>query len=403
MSHVLQQEHHLIGDIYDAALQPTLWASVVRKLTELAQAEKGNILAYDRLNPEYFLFHSHGVTPEQMQQYHDGGFAALDQEFCFQWMGQPGNVLTNHASFASMAECQQRAGRLYSDFFSKVGVHYQVGGMLERSDFRWSVLGLHRSEAGQPFADEIVDSLRRLAPHLQRSLQIHRQITHLNQQSTRLYRMLDMFSTGVLLLGHDGRVRYANQRTESLLQSTNAIQVDAYHRISARHHATNLKMQQAILDAASTSRRENSSGAFGGVIAVPQQAGRSPLMLTITPLSEFAGYEELGQDGIAAALFLTDPSSKHQVSRKILTQAYALSSRECDICEAFLNQSSLEKTAAACGLSLATVRTYIKEIYEKTGQHTQAELMRLLMGLTLDFEHIPDVRSRSSMDPLNNP
>jgi len=32
--------------------------------------------------------------------------------------------------------------------------------------------------------------------------------------------------------------------------------------------------------------------------------------------------------------------------------------------------------------------TFLKSIYEKTGQHSQAALMRRLMGLALDFQHI---------------
>lgn len=58
------------------------------------------------------------------------------------------------------------------------------------------------------------------------------------------------------------------------------------------------------------------------------------------------------------------------------------------ICQAFLRQPSLEAVAESCGLSLATVRSYLKSIYEKTGQHSQAELMHLLMSLRLNFEHI---------------
>ena len=51
-------------------------------------------------------------------------------------------------------------------------------------------------------------------------------------------------------------------------------------------------------------------------------------------------------------------------------------------------KSVFANTAEHSGLSTESVRTYLKAIYEKTGQHSQAELIRLLMGLRVDFEHI---------------
>jgi DNA-binding NarL/FixJ family response regulator len=71
-----------------------------------------------------------------------------------------------------------------------------------------------------------------------------------------------------------------------------------------------------------------------------------------------------------------------------LQKSFLLGERECDVCQAFLNCATLEGVADALGISTNTVRSYMKVIYEKTGHRSQAELMKLLMGMTLDFEHI---------------
>lgn len=126
----------------------------------------------------------------------------------------------------------------------------------------------------------------------------------------------------------------------------------------------------------------------GGVIGIGGEHGKAPLMLTITPLSEMSGYEDLASDGIAAGIFITDPGARRVLATQLLRSHYLLSERECDVCDAFLNCATLEGIADTLGVSMHTVRTYMKTLYEKTGQHSQAALMKLLLGLTIEFEHI---------------
>ncbi|MCC6374187.1 MAG: hypothetical protein IT465_05155, partial [Moraxellaceae bacterium] len=73
---------------------------------------------------------------------------------------------------------------------------------------------------------------------------------------------------------------------------------------------------------------------------------------------------------------------------RLLKENYQLSPREVTVCQYFINTPNINSIAEHSGLSIESIRTYLKTIYEKTGQHSQAELIRLLMGLRVDFEHI---------------
>lgn len=384
-------ESRLIGDIYDAALDPRLWTTVIEAVAGLAHAEQGNLLAFDRLNPEYFLFHSVGTTPESLERYQTGGFAAMDMEFAGRWMEHKGGLcraVANHQYFGGIENYIREAGPLYTDFFAKVGILYQCGGLLEKTDFRWSVLGLHRSEKGGAFEDEVIDRLSRLLPHLRRALEVHRQLVAAQQQNALLYRVLDGLAVGVLLVDSERRVRYANTAAEALLRQHGGLQVSPRHELRALSPRLNQELQSLLEGAIRTSHREASPQPGGGVVACPD--GRDGLaMLTVTPLSELAGYAELGNDGIAAAVFMSNPHSRHQLAQSLLKRAYGLTEREASLCEAFVNSPTLESVAETCGLSLNSVRTYMKDIYAKTGERSQAELMRLLMGLRTNFEHLP--------------
>lgn len=391
MSLIPEAESRLIGDIYDASLDPARWPTVIQRFAEITRSSKANVLAFDRLNPDYFLFHAHGTTPDDLARYQEGGFASLDMDFAGKWLQQHGGLgkaTANHLYDGGLDAYIRDAGPLFSDFFSKVGIHYQIGGLLEKSEFRWSVLGIHRGRDGQPFEDETIALVTRLMPHLRRALQIHRQLISASQRNARLYRLLDGLTTGILLIDGGSRIRYANGQAERLLKAHDGLSVGPRHELRAKYPAEQAELQSLLQGAIRISHREPTSGAAGGVLACHDSNGAGLLMLTVAPLSEMAGYEELASDGIGAAIFLTDPGARHRLSQELLKRSFGLTDREAEVCEAFLNSPTLEGVATRCHLSLNSVRTYMKEIYAKTGRRSQSELMHLLMGLRLDFEHI---------------
>ena len=59
-----------------------------------------------------------------------------------------------------------------------------------------------------------------------------------------------------------------------------------------------------------------------------------------------------------------------------------------DVCELFVNGLNFEQISERLSITYGSVRIYIKNIYNKMQCRSQAELMRLLMGITLKFMHI---------------
>lgn len=388
-------EHRLIGDIYDAALEPRLWSTVLEVLTTHLDAHIANLVVGDRLNPDYLIVHAHGATEEQIRLYSEGGFAELDMKLAKEWNTRGGVPLgmasTNERAFGGLDNFRKAAGRLYDEFYAKAGVLHQLGGMLELSDFRYSLIGLTRGPQDRPFSDDDIAVAARIMSHTRRALQIHRQLCTLRIDNTRLYRMLDRLVAGVLLLDADGGVRFANPAAERLLRDSGVLKMGQRRQLIASDAARQAELNRLVRGATRIGLRERlatgADTAVGGVLSVGGPVG-GVLMLTVTPLSGMSGYEDLASDGIAAGVFVTDPAAPRLLSRRLLERNFLLGARECDACEAFLNVPSPEGMAEALGVSVSTARSHLKNIYAKTGRHSQAELMQLLMGMTLEFEHI---------------
>jgi DNA-binding CsgD family transcriptional regulator len=382
-------ESRLIGDIYDAALNPGLWPRVLEQLATLTESNSAVLTALDRLNPAYTVAFTHNIPAEPFQVYREARLDVIDMELHVPPMlaGGLGSIFCSTQAYGSQEEYIRRAGEFYERCLAPSNIYYLKGMLLDHGEFRAATLGVHRPRDWSPMGREQVALMARLASHFRRALQIHRQLTEVRQQNAAFYHMLDGLVAGVLLLDGAGRLRYANPSAETFLRRHHGLAVSAQGELRAADAAANAALQALLRTAISTGRREGPFRATDNVLGLPAAEGRL-LMLTVTPLSEMTGYAEFASDGVAAAVFVTDPAARHTLSRRLLRESFGLAERECDLCEAFLNHATLEGTAQACGLSLASVRTYLKSIYEKTGRHSQAELMRLLAGLRLDFEHI---------------
>ena len=129
------------------------------------------------------------------------------------------------------------------------------------------------------------------------------------------------------------------------------------------------------------------SSEIGGVLALQDSKGQQ-LMLTVVPFKRLKKMQQFSEAQHQIAVFMTDKNRHYSLSRAYLQQAYQLSKREFDLCELLINGYKLEEIATKCGITLSSVRTYFKNIYEKTDCTSQIELMHLLMGCTIHFEHI---------------
>lgn len=385
-----EAEARLTGDIYDAALNPGLWPQVLHRLVDLTASSSAIITALDRLNPDYTVAYSHNIPEAPLQVYREARLDIIDMELHVPPLLRAGlgNVVCSTTMYGSQEEYVRRGGEFYERCLKPSNIYYLAGTLLDHGDFRNATLGVHRPPDGTPMGPAERACLARASTHIRRALQIHRQLTAVQRHNAQLYRMMDSLVAGVFLLDGAGTVRYANPAAERLLRTHDSLQLTARSELRATDPARQAALQDLLRAAISTGLRQAPEQGRDAVIGLQRPDGSRLLMLTVTPLSELTGYAELASDGVAAAVFMTDPAARHTLSHRLLRDSFDLSERECELCEAFVNHATLEGAAQACGLTLASVRTYLKEIYDKTGQHSQAELMRLLMALRLDFEHI---------------
>jgi DNA-binding CsgD family transcriptional regulator len=115
----------------------------------------------------------------------------------------------------------------------------------------------------------------------------------------------------------------------------------------------------------------------GGAMLVSRPSGLRPYIALVSPLK--AGRGRLDDRLPAAVVFVSDPERMPDVSADRLTNLYGLTRAEAELALQLAGGLDLRDIASATGKTLNTLRTQLKQVFQKTGTARQAELVRLLM------------------------
>jgi DNA-binding CsgD family transcriptional regulator len=80
-----------------------------------------------------------------------------------------------------------------------------------------------------------------------------------------------------------------------------------------------------------------------------------------------------------AILFITEPEEAAVVRSEDLRRDFGLTPAEAGFTREVLKADGLKAAADRLGISLTTARTHLAHVFDKTGTHRQAELVRLIL------------------------
>ena len=381
----LNKENNIIAHIYDAALDPQLWNQVMHELVEYTQSKTAIFTAMDQLNPAYNFVHTYNIPYEGLAAYRDERIQVIDMKLHLPlWneiaVGEALQINCQH--YPSMKGSEEHI--FYEKCLKPTGILHLAGVLLDRGDFSWAVLGIHRAPEAIPYGKEQLDFLERISIHLRRALQIYRQFSLVIQDKYNAYQAMNALKVGIVLLLENFEIQFANIEAKKMLRQNQEIEIDQYNYLKL-NRAYHLQLEQLIRG----SLQQGSGGIskIGGVMTVEDATGHC-IMLTIVPWSKQSMTPIEESRRYQVAIFLTDRNQYHILSQSYLRQHYQLTCREIALCEYLINGYKPEEIAEQMQLSIQTIRTYMKKIYEKLEVNSQIELIHKLMNCTLQFQHI---------------
>ena len=374
----------VIGQIYDCAVDPGQWVptlEAIRDKMDMAYVHinfvDGNYDA-DRDNAHLSVFQS---------KWSQDWMNKLPQ-----WYGQiPGierwtemDIDDSISQMLCVTEDEFHKSDVYQQWVRPQGLRDYCFTQVAKRDGMTGSVGAATYSSRGLFDERERETFRLLAPHFRRSLLISGMIDE-GKLQVQLYRkLLDRIGAGVLIVGRDARLVYANETAERLLSAGVSLTV-RNGRVTAASmpHAKGL---QAALDRA-CSQDDGGLGNFGNGIPLPG-AGGAMAVCYVLPLGKSERRRELGPG--LAAIFVTTNGASVPPALEVLSALSGLTSREARVALMIADGAQLSEAAKTLGIAMNTMRKHLANIFAKTGVNSQLGLVRFVSGLSLPLAAVAD-------------
>jgi DNA-binding CsgD family transcriptional regulator len=180
--------------------------------------------------------------------------------------------------------------------------------------------------------------------------------------------LLEVLAEPAVICDSTGRVLGGNRAAMGLFGSADGIGV-SLSRIVAMHATETARLRDEIVTVAMTFEQRR--------LRLHRPSGRAALSLRLVPVGQLG--PTFG-DPQSVAIFITEPDKASPIDRMAVAEAFGLAPREAELACMLAAGMTVPAIATAAGLTVGSVRTYLKRIYRKTGAHSQTILVSLLRG-----------------------
>jgi hypothetical protein len=315
-----------VGDIYDAAIEPSKWPVACERLARLVGGMQTAIALHDTVSNEVSLSASWNVDP-MLEEAMKANFA-INPLVPAIWHVETGEP---HTSFGFLGEEAFKKTRFYQRAAAPFGVGDSALIVLEKSVRQFGALSIQRHFDRPPFGQEELAVLRLLSPHIRRAVMIADLLDARALERDMLAAALDRLAVGIVLTDAESRIAHTNEAADKMFEDGSTVR-RVGDQLAARDASAARELAQAIRDAAS-----------GTTIDIPRSG-------IVVPLRGTAGRD------LAAWVLPLDSGLRRELAAGFAAQV------------------------AVFILSMPTAKTHLARLFDKTGTSRQTDLVRLAMS-----------------------
>ena len=196
------------------------------------------------------------------------------------------------------------------------------------------------------------------------------------RKASTLGAALDMSDVGIVLINKDALLLFANSRASRMLDEADGIRRDG-RGLVASNNDDGLRLQTALLHALRINRdaRGQSVTSPAPVLQLKRTAGRRDLIVTLVGASQPA----VDAADPAAILYALDPDQDVEQLLAPVCGIYKLTASETRLVRHLVNGLRVVEAAARMRIQPQTARAYLKQVFNKTMTHRQADLVRVML------------------------
>ena len=366
----------IVGAIYDAAIEPARWPSVVEHM-RLQFGFAAAAMALIKLPAGEPIIQAVANIPDDMV----AQIGKYDREVVDLWGGP-----------AAMAKFQLEEPVLNSNVVSRAvidanryvrewaypqGFVDQVAMALARDSTMAATLSFAIHSSSPIVSEETFQALRLLAPHLRRAMTISRLIDATTGTASTFEAVLAASASAAILVDADMTIVYANEAAQQMLRYADPV----------RSTEGKLELYEPLLPgnletAVRATRNEEADLGRRGIGIPARRRDGSPVVAHVMPLRQ-RSTRPTADTPAAAAVFITDTRGEATLPIDALSVIFELTPTEARVFEMIVAGESSRDMATALAIAPSTLKTHMQQLFDKTGRHRRVDLVRLASQISL--------------------
>lgn len=360
----------LIGDIYDAALDPAAWSDVLAKIADFAGGRASVILSKDTSNKFGNAYHCFGIDNRYLKSYSKT-----------YWEFDPVERLVSQdveqvVSLPDLVPYNEfRRGRFFQEWIRPQGWVDAAKALLDKTVSSYAYISVLRGEDQGMVDAEMRRRMALLVPHLRRALLIGRVIEMKRAEAETYAQTFDGLSSAMFLVDACGQIIHSNLAGGDVLGAD-----DFLCSVDGRLTARDVEADRTLRDLVSAADH-GESGIEAGIAGIPLRARNGERHVAyVLPLT--SGRHDGDNVAYAAVAALFVHKAVLESSPEVVGKAYQLTPAELRVLQAVVEVGGTHEIATALGLADNTVKTHLRHLFAKTGTKRQAELVKLVAGFS---------------------
>jgi DNA-binding CsgD family transcriptional regulator len=362
----------LIGDIYEAILEKSVWSDVLGNVAQFVGAQAGALL-WRSASQSIDDIHAFGIKSPSLEAYKTH-YAKLDPTTKSLLLRDVGEVAstTDLVSYSDYVE-----SRFYTEWVKPQGLVDAWQASLDKSASTFVHLIFWRNSRNASESDATRERMRFIVPHLRRAVLISNLVDNGKAEAALFGDTLDGIAAGLFLVDARGRILHANASGQALL--TRGMVLRAYGGKLASHDASMEQELYSVLDAVGGGQVPPGTH----TVAVPLTTRHGDRYVAhVLPLTSGMRRRAGAGYAAAAAVFVQKALLDVPPPQEAIAKLYKLTPMELRVLFAIVQVGGVPEVAAMMGSSGSTIRTHLRRLFSKTGTDRQADLVKLVAGYT---------------------
>lgn len=361
----------VVGNIYGAVLHPREWSMVLERCCAFVGGVSANIFWQHAAADNVVDLYAWNEDLHYRELYAET-YSKLNPFLPALARLEPGEVFSGDDL---MPRDEFLASRFYKEWVRPQGWVDVLGANLDRSPTSFAMFSLRRGVEHGVVDDEAKRRMRLIVPHVRRAALIGELIDQKTLLAETLSNALSGMSSAVFLVDGVRRLVYANEAGWSMLM-LGAVLRQVHDRLTVLDPAADAALGKVVGELAGPAAAVGSQG-----IAVPLTASlEEPWLATVLPLSDHVRLRADVPAAAVAAIFVREARTDIDGAVGRAAAQHKLSPAETRVLRALLDAGGLTRAASELGLSRSTAKSHLERIFSKTGSHSQAELVKRVLG-----------------------